>query len=87
MIVEVTIRCTLGEWDHEFADQFRRAWLTGIRGSLETAALVFSEGAGWRWRAWFPLCSQHEEGTADDQDSAKRAADEAVTRMVERHGR
>ena len=83
----VTIRCTLGEWAEEYADQFRRKWVTGLRGGgLETAALVFLERAGWRWRAWYPTSPLHEEGIALSADEAKRRADEAVGRLVAAFG-
>jgi hypothetical protein len=84
MSTEVTIRFVLGPWQNEGSDQRRREWLTGVPGSLETAALVFRDGSRWVWRAWYPVCPQHEEGTAPDEAAAKRASEDALERLVAR---
>jgi hypothetical protein len=84
MNVDVTIRFVLGPWEPEGSEQHRREWLASVPASMETAALVFRDGPRWRWRAWYPVCPQLEEGPADDEAAAKRAADDAVERLTAR---
>jgi hypothetical protein len=88
MNIEVIIRFVLGPWEEEAHEQYRREWRTGVRGSMETAALVYRDGGQqWTWRVWYPVCPQLEEGTAADATAAKRAAEDALERLVARHAR